>query len=217
MELSWKAAQLYASQCQANTLLNKTFESIIDLFLDKKVGMSNDFLDWELSQDLQKNLLRLLNNEQLKEAGIGAASNLKHNKKIRSDKIYWLDRKHENIFENRFLDLIDEFVLYLNRSCYTGIVGYEFHYALYQKGSFYKRHLDQFKDNNKRAFSMIVYLNNDWQTNDGGELCIYHDDHTQIVSPDNQKCVFFRSSELEHEVLTTTKPRLSITGWLKTN
>jgi SM-20-related protein len=29
------------------------------------------------------------------------------------------------------------------------------------------------------------------------------------------KSVFFKSSELVHEVLTTNKPRMSITGWLK--
>lgn len=136
-------------------------------------------------------------------------------KLIRNDKIYWLDRAHNDVHENTFFDLMDSFILFLNRECYTGIMGYEFHYALYEKDSFYKKHLDQFQNNKSRAFSMIMYLNVDWQENDGGELCIYHDYMVQTISPLNGKCVFFKSSELVHEVLLTHKPRLSITGWLK--
>ncbi|WP_218972254.1 2OG-Fe(II) oxygenase [Labilibaculum filiforme] len=140
-----------------------------------------------------------------------------HDKLIRSDKIYWLDRKHRDKHEDSFFDLMDRFVVYLNQTCYTGITGYEFHYALYEKGTFYKKHLDQFVNNKGRAFTMIMYLNIDWKQGDGGELCIYHLDHNQNIAPINGKCVFFKSSELEHEVLLSNQPRLSITGWLKTN
>ncbi len=136
--------------------------------------------------------------------------------RMRGDKIFWLDRAHNDPSENDFFDLMDSFVLYLNNTCYTGITGYEFHYALYEKGSFYKRHLDQFRNNKSRAYSMILYLNSGWQEKDGGELCVFHPDHVQTIAPINGKCVFFKSSEMEHEVLETNKPRLSITGWLKT-
>lgn len=139
------------------------------------------------------------------------------NKLIRSDRIYWLDRKHNDIYENQFFDLIDDFVLYLNKTCYAGITGYEFHYAYYDKGTSYTRHLDQFKDNQQRAYSMIMYLNADWIPADGGQLCIYNQDKKQLIAPLNGKCVFFKSSELEHEVLLNNEPRMSITGWLKTN
>lgn len=132
--------------------------------------------------------------------------------------IYWLDRAHNDAVENDFFDLMDEFVLHLNKTCYTGITGYEFHYALYEKGSFYKKHLDQFRNNESRQYSMIMYLNENWEQGDGGELCIYPSGKLlQNISPENGKSVFFKSSELEHEVLITNKPRLSITGWLKIN
>ena len=153
----------------------------------------------------------------MKVAKIGNNSNLTTDKIIRSDVIYWLDRKHNNIYENSFFDLIDEFVEYLNTTCFTGITGYEFHYAYYDKGCSYKRHLDQFKDNQGRAYSMIMYLNSDWVPTDGGQLRIYHHNKIQTISPLNGKCVFFKSSELEHEVLLNFKPRMSITGWLKTS
>ena len=89
-------------------------------------------------------------------AGTGNNTIIEHNKLFRSDMIYWLDRKHNNASENSFLNLIDKFVLHLNKTCYTGITSYEFHYALYEKGSFYKRHLDQFKNNDSRQYTMIM-------------------------------------------------------------
>ena len=191
------------------------FNSLIDSFLAEKVGIANDFLNTTLSRHLKANLIKLYSDQQLLLAGTGNNALLQHDKLLRSDKIYWLDRRHNDLHENSFFDLMDSFVLFLNSTCYTGITGYEFHYALYEKGSFYKKHLDQFKSNKSRAFSMIMYLNDNWQQEDGGELCIYHADHQQIISPINGKCVFFKSSELEHEVLITQQPRLSITGWLK--
>lgn len=197
--------------------MENEFETLISSFIDNKVGLHYNFLKLDLSKQLQEHLLQLFEDNRLKLAGVGNDTKFQNDKSVRNDIIYWLDRKHENIHENAFLDVIDEFVKYLNRTCYSGITGYEFHYAMYEKGSFYKRHLDQFKDNGHRAFSMIIYLNPEWLDNDGGELCIYHSDHSQIVNPTNGKCVFFKSSELEHEVLLNNKNRMSITGWLKTN
>ena len=112
---------------------------------------------------------------------------------------------------------MDSFVNFLNRSCYTGITGYEFHYTLYEPGSFYKKHIDQFRNNDSRQYSMIMYLNTEWKKEDGGELRIHHTDSTQNISPVNGKMVFFKSNELAHEVLVTNKLRMSITGWLKIN
>ncbi len=197
--------------------MQTTFDNLIDSFIDQKVGLTEHFLTDILSNDLKQNLHALYADDLMITAGTGNNQKVTHNNLLRSDKIFWLDRSHNDVHENQFFDMIDAFVSHLNRTCYTGITGYEFHYAMYEKGSFYKRHLDQFRNDNGRAFSMIMYLNVDWESQDGGELCIYHLDHTQTISPQNGKCVFFRSNELEHEVLITQAPRLSITGWLKTN
>jgi len=150
------------------------------------------------------------------QAGIGNDMIQNHDRAVRGDLIYWLDRSHNDRYENDFLDLMDGFVSYLNATCYTGITTYEFHYARYDEGSFYRRHLDRFHNNTDREYSMIIYLNADWRQDDGGELCIHQDGKQQNISPSGGKSVFFRSNELEHEVLLTHKPRMSITGWLKT-
>jgi SM-20-related protein len=197
--------------------LNTTFDCLIDSYIENKVGLTEDFLSTSLAAKLKENLYTLYSEKQLLSAGTGNEVLVVHDKLLRGDMIYWLDRKHNNAYENDFFDLMDRFVSHLNSTCYTGITGYEFHYALYETGSFYKKHLDQFRNNKSRAFSMIMYLNAGWQTQDGGELCVHHGDHLQTIAPENGKCVFFKSSEMEHEVLLTHKPRLSITGWLKTN
>jgi SM-20-related protein len=199
------------------TRLELIFNELIDSYLADQVGVAKDFLNKALAAHLTQNLHDLYRGRQLVSAGTGNDQIVNHDKSLRSDKIYWLDRLHKDPYENDFFDLVDLFVAFLNRTCYAGITGYEFHYALYEKGSFYGRHLDRFKHNGNRAYSMIMYLNKDWVIADGGELRIYHPDRLQDIEPLNGKSIFFKSAELEHEVLPTNKPRMSITGWLKTN
>jgi SM-20-related protein len=197
--------------------LEQTFSDLIDTYLETRVGISEDFLSLALSGHLKDNLIALFKDKLMLAAGTGNDTLVIHNKLVRGDSIYWLDRKHNDPHENAFFDLMDSFIEYLNRTCYTGITGYEFHYTLYEKGAFYKKHLDQFQNNGSRAYSMIMYLNAGWVLADGGELCIHHAGHEQRISPTNGKSVFFKSTEMEHEVMVTTKSRMSITGWLKVN
>ena len=191
------------------------FDALIDSYTQNNVGIAEDFLTKQLAADLKSNLIALFEGQHFHSAGIGNDQVQSYDNLIRKDQIYWLDRSHQDVHENAFFDMMDLFVRYLNQTCYTGITGYEFHYARYEPGSFYKKHLDQFKNNSSRAFSMIMYLNPDWQQADGGELSIYHQDHLQTIAPTNAKCVFFKSDELVHEVLCTNAVRMSITGWLK--
>jgi SM-20-related protein len=195
--------------------LSVTFNTLIDSYIDHKVGVTENFLSDQLASDLKKNLIRLFGNKEMHAAGTGNDAVAAQNKSVRGDIIYWLDREHNDPFENSFFDLMDDFVSHLNRTCYTGITGYEFHYTLYDAGSFYKKHIDQFRNDKSRQYSMIMYLNEGWAEGDGGELCVYHDGVGETISPMNGKSVFFKSSELEHEVLLVNKPRMSITGWLK--
>lgn len=153
---------------------------------------------------------------ELVSAGIGDAQNKVLDKSIRRDKIYWIDNASTNVAEQEFLALVQEFINYLNRTCFTAINDFEFHYAIYEAGSFYKRHIDQFKNNNYRKFSLITYLNDDWKDDDGGSLLLYHEDgRTESILPEDQRTVFFKSDELEHEVAIASRARMSITGWLK--
>ncbi|EHQ29546.1 2OG-Fe(II) oxygenase [Mucilaginibacter paludis] len=195
--------------------LEEIFNTLIDSFIADEVGIAENFLTDDLAGHLKNNLKTLYQANLMNAAGTGNDTNVSHDTLVRSDKIYWLDRKHNDPHENNFFDLMDSFVSYLNRTCYAGITGYEFHYALYEEGSFYTKHLDQFQNNGSRQYSMIMYLNAGWKNSDGGELCIHHQKGLQSISPVNKKGVFFKSAELTHEVLLANKPRMSITGWLK--
>ena len=194
--------------------MQNIFDSLINSYIDNKVGIVENFLPHSLALRLRYNLLKVYDEKQFISAGTGNEK-ATQNKSVRSDVIYWLDRNHNAPHENDFFDLVDAFVRHLNNTCYTGITGYEFHYALYETGSFYKKHMDQFRNNDSRKYSMIMYLNEGWQDGDGGELNIHHEGWVQNISPINGKSVFFKSNELEHEVLVAHKPRMSITGWLK--
>ncbi len=171
--------------------MQKIFDTLIDSFIENKVGIAESFLNKHLAGHLKENLLALYKENQLLSAGTGNNQKAEYNKLFRSDIIYWLDRKHNNPHENSFFDLMDNFVEHLNATCYMGITSYEFHYTLYETGSFYKKHLDQFRNNDSRKYSMIMYLNEEWQEKDGGELCIHYQDKLQNISPDNGKGVFF--------------------------
>lgn len=195
--------------------MENSFEVLIASYLENKVGISECFLSDALAGHLKENLLALNQNNLLVAAGTGNADKLIHNDEVRRDTIYWLDKKHNNPYENEFFVLIEAFIAYLNSSCYAGITGYEFHYSLYENGSFYKKHLDQFQDNSSRQFSMISYLNANWTEKDGGELLVHQDGNELKISPTPGKTVFFKSNELEHEVLVTRERRMSVTGWLK--
>ena len=197
--------------------MENSFEALIATFIENKVGISEHFLSTKLANSLKQNLIVLNQKSLLMAAGIGNSDKLSYDGAIRSDSIYWLDKKHNNAFENEFFAQIEAFILYLNQSCYAGITGYEFHYSLYESGDFYLKHLDQFKNNPSRKYSMISYLNSNWQESDGGELLIHQADHNQKISPTQGKTVFFKSDELVHEVLVTQNTRMSITGWLKSD
>jgi SM-20-related protein len=196
--------------------MNHSFELLIETYLANKVGIDKAFLSPALSKGLQQNIKQLQKDKALTNAGIGNNILKNANQQMRTDKICWLDKTNNNVFEQEFLELAESFIGHLNSSCYTGIKSCEFHYAVYAEGSFYKRHIDQFRSDNKRKFSLINYLNEDWLEADGGQLCLYRDDETmQMIQPESMTAVFFKSDEMEHEVMVCKKSRMSITGWLK--
>lgn len=191
------------------------FDLLIDSYLENNIGIDNSFMSASLSKGLRENILQLQADNLMTAAGIGNHTIKDSNQKMRGDQIYWMDKSHDNIYEQEFLQLAEDFIDRLNSTCYTGIKGYEFHYAVYPEGSFYKRHRDQFKTDNNRKYSLINYLNDNWQEADGGQLMVYQNETVQSISPHSQTAVFFKSDELEHEVSLANRQRMSVTGWLK--
>jgi len=195
--------------------MNNSFDLLIDSYLENKVGIDSGFLTEKLSNGLRQNILQLQKYDLMSAARTGNKEAEDSLQQIRGDKIYWMDKEHDNVFEQEFLQLAESFIGHLNSTCYTGINSYEFHYAVYEEGSYYKRHTDQFQNNNDRKYSLISYLNEDWLEEDGGQLLVYQDEEIQKVSPQSRTAVFFKSDEMEHEVTKARRSRMSISGWLK--
>lgn len=197
------------------TNLIPVYEELITNLSENKFAITSLLFDKILLEELLNTALENIHQNKLHPAGIGNQHTLLVNNTIRGDKIMWIDSSSANIHEQEFLNKINHFSDYLNETCYTGIAKAEFHYACYEPGTFYKKHIDRFKNDNARKFSVITYLNKNWKADDGGELIIYHPDKTITVNPEFGKTVIFKSDELAHEVLPNKKQRLSITGWLK--
>ena len=197
--------------------------------------MQKDLSYWEEQMDLlaQQDYVvidQFFNSEQLttahqffqqkqedgvfQKAGIGALTNKKVINEIRGDYTYWLERTIDTELIPVF-DILDEVKSIFNRLLFLSLADYEFHLAHYPKGSFYKKHLDQFEGRKNRMISVIIYLNQNWKDGDGGELRIYPEGKDLIdIAPLENRCVMFRSDTLFHEVMTSNTSRKSITGWM---
>ncbi len=195
--------------------MDNAFNTLIDSFLDKRVGIDPGFLTESLCKGLSENIVQLQKDDLMTVSGIGNGATRDLTQKMRTDRIYWISKSSHNPFEQEFLGIVENFIEYLNRTCYTGINDYEFHYAIDETGSFYKRHKDQFRNDSNRKYSLINYLNENWRQANGGELRIHQNESTQDILPRSKTAVFFKSNEMEHEVRTANRSRMSITGWLK--
>lgn len=205
---------------QLDFVENPLFESIISDLLEKQYSIVDGFFTLEDVALLRHSLLSKYEADRFKKSAIGNRVNEEIIKEIRGDFILWIDenRIHENEAEKLFFKKINELVDYLNRTCFMGILQKEFHYAVYPAGTFYKRHLDTFQNDDRRKLSVVCYLNEDnWRKEFGGELTLYTEKAEIDLLPLPGRLVVFESQILEHEVkVVKSSERLSITGWLKT-
>ena len=106
---------------------------------------------------------------------------------------------------------------YLNRELFLGLSYYESHFAIYDKGDFYEKHLDAFANSKNRVVTTVYYLNDNWKEGDGGELVLYNlnDEKIQTLNPIENTLVVFMSEKFPHEVLPVNKRRRSIAGWFR--
>ena len=200
---------------------NPQFEQIISDLQTQQFSVVESFFSLEEVEQLRTSLFEKYAADDFKKAAIGNKVNENVVKSIRGDVILWMNDKEANPAEQLFFDKVNALVSYLNRTCFMGILHQEFHYAIYPKGTFYKRHLDTFQNDDRRKLSMVCYLNSEtWRPEYGGELVLYLDAHGQetpkTIYPFPGRMVIFESQVLEHEVKAVDTQRFSITGWLKT-
>ena len=207
---------------QLDFVENPLYERIISDLLESGYSITDAFFSEQEVAILRASLLTKYEEDNFKKAAIGNRTNEVIAKSIRGDFILWLDESKMDATEAVFFNKVNDLVRYLNKTCFLGILQKEFHYALYPKGTFYKRHLDTFQNDDRRKLSFVFYLNDEtWKPENGGELVLYLQENThevpKMVYPMPGRVVIFESQELEHEVKPVLESqRLSITGWLKT-
>lgn len=202
--------------------LNPFYELIINDLVNRKYSVVDTFFSPEEIELLRANLKLKRELQSFKKAAIGNNDGQQIVEEIRGDSILWLDEEHPDEVEQMYFDRVNDFIQYMNRTCYLGLQGGEFHYACYPKGTFYKRHLDVFHTDTRRTLSMVLYLNDeDWTPAYGGQLALFLKneqgiEYEEIVHALPGRLVIFDSKIIEHEVKLVNQPRYSITGWIKT-
>jgi SM-20-related protein len=181
-----------------------------------------DFMDTITVESLANHAQVLKSTGLMRKATTGVNKTLSE---LRGDFIQWIEAASANPIEQVYLGAMTELQQVLNQAFYLGLFELECHFAIYPAGAGYHKHLDQFIGKEERKITCILYLNDNWQSSDGGELRIYlnkknldkdNQDHFFDVLPTGGKLVVFIASDFIHEVLPAKRARISITGWFRT-
>ena len=174
-----------------------------------------DFLSQNMRQALKTELLQQQQAGLFHAAGIGRGQFQQQNSQIRGDSICWLEPSF-NIGQ-QYLARMDTLRQQLNQQFFFGLQSFEGHYAHYQTGSYYQRHVDRHQDSNARVISSVCYLNEDWPTDAGGELQLFNRQNEFLLSlaPRGGTLILFMSADMPHEVLAAQRSRYSIAGWFR--
>ncbi|TDW58673.1 SM-20-related protein [Oceanimonas baumannii] len=194
---------------------NLVHDDIIGAIAGPGIGIFPDFLNTAQIAALRHDFVSLPD-WQITPAGIGREQANHNNERIRTDKTRWLDGSTapQQAYMTQMADLQQQ----LNRHLFMGLKDYECHYARYDQGDFYKKHLDAFRGRSNRRLTTVLYLNDHWQPEHGGELLVYGDKSktpVQRIMPAGGTLVCFLSERFPHEVLPANRARLSIAGWFR--
>ncbi len=155
---------------------------------------------------------------EFKPAMVGSKFHKQRDVTIRGDYTFWLDPLDSKELFQPIMSFLNELQEALNRNFYLGLKQFECHLAFYPPGTFYKKHFDRFELESTRSLSFIFYLNEEWSSDNGGELVLYNKQHEviQVIYPRPGSFVCFLSDEFPHEVRPGDRERRSLTGWMHT-
>lgn len=188
-------------------------EQLLDSIAEKGWYVWDDFLTLE-----QVKLLKNCASDDWQRARIGRNEDTQRASEIRRDKIQWLDSDMGQPVQD-YLERMEFIRREVNQALFLGLFEYEAHFAQYEVGDFYKKHLDAFRGNESRKLTTVFYMNEDWHDANGGELKVYdlNDQLIQTIAPIAGRLVVFLSEQFPHEVLPAHAKRYSIAGWFRTN
>lgn len=196
--------------------MKNKIENILNDLDQQGWSVQEQFFPSELVLELSETLSSFRQQGILNQAGIGRKEGFHIEQSIRSDEISWFEETNFNEAQKKYLSITKKIQDEINQRFYLGLFDFEVHFALYSPNAFYKRHLDQHKNQDTRVLTLITYLNEDWNKKDGGELQLYlKNGQTISILPNAGTIVCFLSAEFEHEVLPAKRERASLTGWFR--
>ncbi|MFP6848269.1 MAG: 2OG-Fe(II) oxygenase [Pseudomonas sp.] len=199
----------------ASDELSTRLACIIDDLAEHGWSLQTQFIAPTLTHDLAEECRKRAAAGLLVQAGVGRGALAVVSEGLRGDHIQWLDAG-QSVACDQFLAVLDELRQALNRALFLGLEDFESHFALYPPGAYYSKHLDRFRDDDRRAVSVVFYLNDDWLAEHGGALRLHlADGRLHDVLPQAGSLLVFLSADMPHEVLPATRERLSLTGWLR--
>lgn len=176
------------------------------------------FLSAESTRALREECLAAWQQGGFHAAGTGRGVQTQIDHEMRGDQILWVESEHAGPALSAALDRLESLRQAVNRTLFLGLFDVELHFAAYPPGAGYQRHLDQFRDDDRRTLTAILYLNEpDWCEADGGLLRFWPDEHGAPIDilPSGGTLVTFLSARFWHQVLPTQRQRLSLTGWFR--
>ena len=191
------------------------FNKIIDDLVKQEWSIVPRFFPSALVTALHNELLDHAEHDGLNAAHIGKGEQRTLRSDIRGDETRWLNGESQP--QRDYLDLMETLRQRINGELFLGLNELEAHFALYAPGTGYNKHFDSFQNNNLRRITVVSYLNEDWQNEDGGELLLFNseDEVFERVLPKAGTLVCFVSEAIPHEVAITQRQRASIAGWFR--
>ncbi|WP_394237128.1 2OG-Fe(II) oxygenase [Pseudomonas anguilliseptica] len=188
---------------------------IVDDLAEQGWSLQPQFIAPSLTLELAEECRKRAAQGALAPAGVGRGAQQQIREGVRGDHIQWLEAGQAEACD-QYLQVFDELRVALNQGLYLGLEDFEGHFALYPPGAFYQKHVDRFRDDDRRAVSAVFYLNEDWQAEQGGALRLYlPNGETRDVLPQAGSLLLFLSADMPHEVLPANRDRLSLTGWFR--
>lgn len=186
-------------------------DAIVEAFYQHGWVWLPDFLSTELNTALAH---EAQHEAQLAPAGVGRQGAHQLNQQIRRDATQWFDGS--TAAQQQYLAQMALLQQLFNRRCFLGLFDFECHFARYQNGDYYQKHVDAFSGRSNRVLTTVSYLNS---VSAGGELALY-DEHDKLIDkflPTAGGLILFESERFPHEVLPAIDTRYSIAGWFRKN
>lgn len=196
-------------------MTDTAIQELAKTLAERDSAIREGFLDATCVAALRAEAISLHAAGGFRAAGIGHGA--EHHPEVRGDELAWITKEQAPHAWALAQAELETLRCGVNAHTYLGLHELEAHYAVYPPGGFYTRHLDRFQEDNRRVISLVLYLNESWGAEDGGELRLYPpgSESGVTVAPRGGTLVCFLSERVPHEVLPSRRLRYSLAGWFR--